>query len=183
MCSGLKDVHLQRINQLFVKVKQNKAFPKSFFFFWPLILLLYLNYKSNPNILQLFDDLLNGDLSGHPSYFANVTGYNYYFNYLMTEEPKDMEYFNKYVQLPKVRRGIHVGNMTWNDGKMVENHMINDVMDSVKPWIEELLEHYKVMIYNGLMDVIIAWPLTENFISSMKWSGAHKYLTAERTEW
>ncbi len=40
-----------------------------------------------------------------------------------------------------------------------------------------------MLIYNGQLDVIIAWPLTENFITSMKWSGAKKYLKAERTKW
>lgn len=134
---------------------------------------------------QLFDDLLNGDLTGHKSYFANVTGYNYYFNYLMNEGPEDMDYFNTYVQLPATRRGIHVGNMTWNDGKQVEMHLLKDVMRSdIKPWIEELLEaDYKVMIYNGLMDVIVAWPLTESFISSMKWKGAENYLKSQRVHW
>ena len=39
------------------------------------------------------------------------------------------------------------------------------------------------MIYNGQMDVIIAWPLTESFITSMKWSGAKKYLQAKRNIW
>jgi len=39
------------------------------------------------------------------------------------------------------------------------------------------------MIYNGQMDVIIAWPLTESFITSMKWSGAKAYLNAKRKNW
>ena len=52
---------------------------------------------------KVFDDLLNGDLSHHPSYFANATGYNYYFNYLLTESPKEFDYFMDFVNLPKVR--------------------------------------------------------------------------------
>ena len=41
----------------------------------------------------------------------------------------------------------------------------------------------RVLIYNGQLDVIIAWPLTESFITSMKWSGAEDYLKARRTKW
>lgn len=54
--------------------------------------------------LQVFDDLLNGDLSGHQSYFTNVTGFEYYFNYLATSMPKDMDYYNTFIQKPNIRR-------------------------------------------------------------------------------
>ena len=97
-----------------------------------------------------------------------------------------MNYYDQFVQMPEVRRAMHVGNMTWNDGKKVEEHLLNDVMDSVKPWIEELLnfKEYRIMIYNGLMDVIIAWPLTENFITSMKgWKDRNEFINQERTKW
>ena len=32
------------------------------------------------------------------------------------------------------------------------------------------------MIYNGQLDIIIGWPLTESFLTSMKWKGAKDYL-------
>jgi len=142
--------------------------------------------KKFKQAFQLFDNLLNGDLTGHPSYFAESTGYQYYFNYLTTKEPIDMNYYDTFVQLPDVRRSMHVGNMTWNDGKKVEEHLLLDVMDTVKPWIVELLnfKNYKIMIYNGMMDVIIAWPLTESFITSMHdWTGLKGYVNMERIKW
>ena len=81
-------------------------------------------------------------------------------------------------QTPAVRKAIHVGNRTYNDGSTVEKHLVQDVMKSVKPWIEALLSdgRYRVMIYNGQLDIIIGWPLTESFVSSMKWKGAKDYL-------
>jgi len=60
-------------------------------------------YHMTP-LIQVFDDLLNGDLSGHQSYFANVTGFNYYFNYLVTSSPKDMGYYNTFIQKSNIRR-------------------------------------------------------------------------------
>jgi len=39
-----------------------------------------------------------------------------------------------------------------------------DMMQSVKPWLEELLEHYRVLIYNGQLDIIVAYPLTESYL-------------------
>ncbi len=53
----------------------------------------------------MFDDLLNGDLSGHPSYFTNATGFSYYFNYLLTEPPKEFGYYPKFLQLNETRQG------------------------------------------------------------------------------
>lgn len=39
------------------------------------------------------------------------------------------------------------------------------------------------MIYNGQLDIIIAWPLTESFITSMNWSTKHNYTGTSRTQW
>ena len=70
---------------------------------------------------QVFDELMNGDQTGHPSMFVNTTGFNYYFNYLVTRMPTELGYFDKYVQLPKVRKAIHVGAMKWNTGDEVRD--------------------------------------------------------------
>ena len=43
-------------------------------------------------------------------------------------------------QTPSMRDKIHVGNRPYNDGSIVEKHLMSDVMKSVKPWIEALLE-------------------------------------------
>lgn len=132
---------------------------------------------------QVFDNLLNGDLTGGNSFFKNATGFDFYFNYLETSAPKEFEYYPKYLDQPEIRKAIHVGNLTYNDGQKVEEHLMADMMQSVKPLIEDLVEKYKVLIYNGQMDIIIAWPLTESFITSMKWSGAQEYLKTKRNIW
>ena len=38
---------------------------------------------------------------------------------------------------------MYLGNLTYNDGSKVEQFLIEDIMKSVKPWIEEIMEHYK----------------------------------------
>ena len=133
---------------------------------------------------RVFDDLLNGDLSKHPSYFANSTGFNYYFNYLISESPADQAFYGPLLQLPDVRRSIHVGNLTYNDGQKVEQQLLPDIMQSVKPWVQEIIDNdYKVMIYNGQLDIIIAWPLTENFLQGLNWSANRNYTNTERQKW
>lgn len=66
---------------------------------------------------------------------------------------------------------------------MVETKLENDIMKSVKPWIAELMENYKVMIYNGQLDIIIAYPLTISFVNSIPWSGANDLSSTERIIW
>ena len=39
------------------------------------------------------------------------------------------------------------------------------------------------MIYNGQLDVIIAWPLTESFLTSIKWPANKNYTATSRTQW
>merc|ERR1719341_895124 len=63
---------------------------------------------------NVFDALLNGDLTGLPSLFTNATGFHYYFNYLNTEEPSDMGFYPAFLELPTTRRAIHVGNLIYN---------------------------------------------------------------------
>lgn len=66
--------------------------------------------------------------------------------------------------LLKIRRAIHVGDASWNGGSTVEEQLKEDMMQSVRPWLEELLENYRVLIYNGQLDIIVAYPLTLNYL-------------------
>lgn len=60
------------------------------------------------------------------------------------QEPEDQEYFSQFVTLPVVRRAIHVGNLTFNNGSEVEKHLLEDVMKSIKPWLGVLMDNYRV---------------------------------------
>lgn len=132
---------------------------------------------------KIFDLLLNGDLTPYKPYFYNATGISNYYNFLLTEEPAEFEYYGKYLADPTVRKAIHVGNLTYNDGEAVEKHIINDIMASVKPWVATLMDNYKVLIYNGQLDIIIAVPLSEAFINSVSWNGQEDYRKADRLIW
>ena len=46
----------------------------------------------------------------------------------------------------------------------------------VKPWLEELLNaDYKVLIYNGQLDIIIANTLTTNMVDNLNWKGKEAF--------
>ena len=133
---------------------------------------------------KIFDFLLNGDLINGTSYFTNITGLTFYYNFLLSTAPDDFSYYSKYLGLEATRRAIHVGNLTYNEGNVVEMHIINDIMNTVKPWFAALLDaNYKVLIYSGQLDIIVAAPLTESFLNSVQWSGAEQYKKADRKIW
>ncbi|KAJ8964489.1 hypothetical protein NQ314_004776 [Rhamnusium bicolor] len=165
---GLIDSNTRQIvlnyEQQGVKFIQNKQFDKAF---------------------EIFDNLLNGDLNNHTSLFKNVTGFDNYFNYLYPKDPSvELANMAKYVQRADVRAAIHVGNSTFHsEDQTVEKFLMNDVMQSVSPWITELLSNYRVLIYNGQLDIIVAYPLTVNYLQNLQFSGADQYKTAIRYQW
>lgn len=133
---------------------------------------------------RLFDSLMDGDLQNH-SIFKNVTGFQDYFNLLYPSSPLDteLELMKTYVQRNDVRAAIHVGNATFHTDDTVEEELIEDSVQSVAPWISELLSYYKVLIYNGQLDIIVPYPLTVNYLQKLEFNGADDYKTADRFQW
>ncbi|XP_059741871.1 probable serine carboxypeptidase CPVL isoform X2 [Bos taurus] len=99
------------------------------------------------------------------------------------EEPEDQGYYGKFLSLPHVRQAIHVGNQTFSDGAKVEKYLREDTVKSVKPWLTEIMNNYKVLIYNGQLDVIVAASLTERSLMAMDWKGSQKYKKAGKKVW
>ncbi|KAF7468008.1 Hypothetical predicted protein [Marmota monax] len=100
------------------------------------------------------------------------------------EEPGDQTYYGKFLSLSEVRRAIHVGNQTFSDGADVEKYLRQDTMKSVKTWLTEIMNNnYKVLLYNGQLDIIVAASLTERSLMTMNWKGFRKYKKSRRVVW
>lgn len=143
----------------------------------------FIKQKKFNDAFESFDTLLNGDLIDGKSIFTNMTGFKFYFNYLHTKDYTAYEDFGPMIQKCAVRKSIHVGDKPFNTGKEVEQHLKQDVMKSVAPWISELLDHYDVVIYNGQLDIIVAYPVTVNYLKNLNFTGADLYKTAKRFIW
>ena len=133
--------------------------------------------------LKVFAPLVDGE----NSWLKNVTGFKWFNNFLKTGPPSSEEGhewdFKSFFKSSQSRRAIHVGTRMLSDGKIVGQHLEADIMNSVKPWVATIMENYRVLLFNGQMDIIVAAPLTENYIRSIKWSGAEKYLKAPKAIW
>lgn len=135
---------------------------------------------------EAFDALINGDQFPSGSLFKNVSGFETYFNYLHTKGDPSDEFMVKFLTLPETRRAIHVGNNSFHDldsENKVEEHLKQDVMNSVVPYLEELLTSYRVAIYNGQLDIIVAYPLTMNYVKTLNFPGRDQYKKAPRYIW
>lgn len=144
-----------------------------------------INKRDFECAFEVFDELINMDQLPEGSLFKNLTGYNMYFNYLKTSDDNAAP-LGEFLQSSETRRAIHVGNNSFHDlegENKVENHLKLDVMDSVAKWVVELLANYPVLVYNGQLDIIVAYPLTENYLKNLPFSGADEYKTAKRYIW
>ncbi|KAH7963026.1 hypothetical protein HPB52_019289 [Rhipicephalus sanguineus] len=146
---------------------------------------IYIKEGRYLDAFLVLDKLINIDALYQPSYFKNITGSDSHYNFLLSKDPEFFDYYKTFVDSPAVRKAIHVGNLTFSNGGATEKHLREDVMQSVKPWLASLMDkpQFKVLIYNGQLDIIIAYPLTDNFVSTIPWSGKEAFEKAERKIW
>lgn len=144
----------------------------------------FINQSKYDEAFEVFNELINGDLNVKPSLFQNLTGFNFYFNYLRTKDTEESDWFGEWIQRADVRKAIHVGNCSFHvEASDVETHLKNDITRSQADKVAILLQHYRVLIYNGQLDIIVAYPLTENYLLNLKWPGAADYKKAVRKQW
>ena len=58
----------------------------------------------------------------------------------------------------------------------VYEHLSDDILQSVKPWFSTIINKYKVMLYNGQLDLVVPVSATDNFLRNL---GLSLYFTLE----
>ncbi|XP_063358225.1 venom serine carboxypeptidase-like [Cydia amplana] len=122
-----------------------------------------------------------------------------YYNYLLTTFLRESQLDNlynflqteiglggphiEYLERNEVRRALHVGSTNFTSVGVVYRKLVPDFMNSARKWLEELLENYRVMLYNGHLDIIVAYHPSVNTYNSLNFSGAKTYKTAKRNPW
>lgn len=132
---------------------------------------------------NIMDMLIDGDQYEYGSLFKNMSGYNFYFNYMQIEDDGSDVGMNEFLKRTDVRKAIHVGDLKFNDGSKVEEMMKLDVMDSVASFVQELLANYRILFYNGQLDIIVAYPLTINYLKILDFEDKEQYMEAPRYIW
>ncbi|XP_043246485.1 venom serine carboxypeptidase-like [Amphibalanus amphitrite] len=146
-----------------------------------------INQGDLESAFRLWDSALLGTKYPYPTYFENCTGFTNHFNYLQPVDPHDVDAspYNDFLRLPSTRASIHVGELPYNEaGDIVSDYLVGDMMNTTKPLVATILDAgYRVLIYSGQLDVVVAYPLTEQWLASMEWHGAERYRDAERVIW
>uniref|UniRef100_A0A2A4K0P1 Carboxypeptidase n=1 Tax=Heliothis virescens TaxID=7102 RepID=A0A2A4K0P1_HELVI len=104
------------------------------------------------------------------------------YNYLQDDIDLDGAYMD-FLQRSEVRKALHVGNTNFTSIGVVYRKLVPDFMGSAKMWLEELLENYKVMLYNGHLDIIVAYHPSVNTYDSLSFSGSAEFAQSKRSPW
>ena len=111
-----------------------------------------------------------------------LTALNYSNLYDISKDqyrPSTMNFWS-WLNTESVRKAIHVGSLDFSDGLDVYMAMVEDTMRSVKPYLEEVLRHYRVMNYNGARDIICHYPGTEDMYTKTDWPGHTQFIQSHR---
>ncbi|KAG4075550.1 hypothetical protein HA402_003375 [Bradysia odoriphaga] len=146
------------------------------------------------NMLNYGDILYhNGMIDSKNTVFTNLTGSSNYYNTLL-EDNYDFSVVDEFMNRPDVRQAINVGTVEYQpnefnnlhlheEDRKVEFSLKRDIMQSVTPWLSELLKHHKVFLFNGQLDILCGYSLSENSLKKLKFNGAEEYQVAERRIW
>lgn len=117
--------------------------------------------------------------------FQEKTGLNDPFNFNNDVQPMEFNYYQDFLNKSEVREGTHVGNLPYYNISMpAYKHLLGDFAVSVAQKVATLLDNdYKMMIYNGQVDVIVTHPGTEKWIRNMNWKNKDAYTTVGRDIW
>lgn len=138
---------------------------------------------------HVMDKLLLGSLpESQPTVYEQLTGLKTVYNYAIDKDPAVQTRFINFVQKENVRKALHVGTQPFayfDLGGPVAEGLKHDIYQTVKPWLEEILEAgtYKVLLYTGQLDIACAIPLANDLIDSLDWSGKSDFGQAKREIW
>ncbi|UJR27758.1 hypothetical protein I4U23_009031 [Adineta vaga] len=137
------------------------------------------------NAIRLGQYSLAYDIFGNlfDEFYTNATGLSDVYNYILTDLPEAFGYYVPWVTASDNRQKIHVGNLTYNDGERVRTGLASDVMQTIVGKVAVIANNYKVLIYNGLLDVIIASSVTMDWLDKLEWQFANELRGAERKVW
>ncbi|KAH8023631.1 hypothetical protein HPB51_015127 [Rhipicephalus microplus] len=115
---------------------------------------------------DIMDSLFFGILTKE-TYFQKVTGFRFYYNLLNSAPPAGMRSYKTIVQMPHVRRAIHVGDRPFSTNRTVVMSSIKkSFMSSEKGLFKLALANYRVLVFSGMLDICVATVGTESFSTS-----------------
>ncbi|CAG9767346.1 unnamed protein product [Ceutorhynchus assimilis] len=147
---------------------------------------LYENYE---NLTSQSIDFENYEFAAYSwnqligTLFSKYTALPNIYDFVSDVDDSPTEW-QDFVKTAEIRKALHVGNRTFNyQSDPVYESLSNDIPKSVAPWVSELLSHYRILIFNGQLDIIVAYSSTVNYLQNLNFSSSAEYAEAERKIW
>ncbi|CAD6203297.1 GSCOCG00009746001-RA-CDS [Cotesia congregata] len=140
--------------------------------------------KSNQLTTAL--EVPNELLFNFPSVLSILTGFkSYLFNYLDNQNSDDWDALVDWIQRPDVRAAIHVSYDTPFKiiNPIILKYLQHEFMKSEADKIAALLPEYRVIFYNGQLDMIIPYSSIETALLNLQWEGGDEFKKASRSVW
>lgn len=117
------------------------------------------------------------------TYFTEYAALGNIYNFLKDFDESPTAWQDFVVQ-DDVRSALHVGSQTFSyENYDVYYGLFADITKSVASRVIELLNNYRVLIFNGELDIIVGYSLTVNYLENLNFSAAEEYKNAERGIW
>lgn len=90
------------------------------------------------------------------------------------------QYF-KFLLRSEVKRALHVGDIKLSFLNVTVNFALApDFLSSTRPHIETLLENYRVLVYCGQLDQMLACPIASENYRTWRWSRSQEFTNSSR---
>ncbi|RWS21947.1 serine carboxypeptidase-like protein, partial [Leptotrombidium deliense] len=130
------------------------------------------------------DDLFMDSSNNGKTFFNNFTGYDYYFNFIYSNQGMGNDPFIRLLNKARIRRNLHVGRRRYVDNNdAVINAQVDDFLRSAKEMLVIIMNNFKVMLYSGNSDIIVAPVFNNRLLNKLQWKHKDAYLKSERKIW
>ncbi|XP_056631352.1 venom serine carboxypeptidase-like [Diorhabda sublineata] len=117
------------------------------------------------------------------SLFGQAASYIDPYNYLKVSLTDNEANLNNFLSREDVRRAIHVGNNEFTDDSNVYTNLEDDIPKSIANLLIDLINNYRVVLYNGQLDIVVAYPMMITYLQNLNFDAAEEYKNAERKVW
>ncbi|XP_023950004.1 venom serine carboxypeptidase-like [Bicyclus anynana] len=140
----------------------------------------------NPLLSAFQRDIANGNSVGAKSKWTSIIGILLFlthqkqaYNFLKDEITYGR--FSTHLRRTEIKKALHVGDIKYSFINITVNSlMAPDFLSTAKPLVEELLDHYRVLVYCGHLDQMLPCVSTSDHYRTWKWEGTQEFLESAR---